>query len=274
MRLVADRLRVKVEHIESDNQLENLADQYARAGEFGFATLTRDFAVGIEGAVVRLKNPSPWERQFVAVVDARGDRGAARFFGACHEVGHPFLEPQLSFGFRCRQGEKKPLEQAVDIVASEIAFYEPLAKPALLARTGDDLSYRAVENFWDEEAPFSSRTAAFSAAIRFWNSPAMLLIAERRTAKHGRDGANPPLRAVATIRNQSALTAGIYIPGYRVPLRSAIYRAFVDPTRAVYEQVEDFSWWEESSGSRLPAGTVYVGARRSGNKVFAVLRQP
>ncbi len=274
LRVVADRLRVKIEHVESDGQLDTLADGYARAGEFGFATLQRDFSGGIEGAVVRLKNPSPWERQFVAVVDARGNRSAARFFGACHEVGHPFLEPQLSLGFRCRQGAQKPLEKAVDIVASEIAFYAPLARPALLERTGDDLSYRAVEGFWQEEAPFSSRTAAFSAAIRLWDSPAMLVIAERHAAKHGRDGDNPPLRAVSTIRNDSALAVGAYIPKYRVTPQSAIYQAFVDPMRSVHEQREDLSWWQSSSGSALASGEVFVGARRTGDKVFALLRLP
>ena len=88
----------------------------------------------------------------------------------------------------------------------------------------------------------------------------MLVIAERHAAKHGRDGDNPPLRAVSTIRNDSALAVGAYIPKFRVPPESAIYKAFVDPMRSVHEQREDLSWWQSSSGSALAAGEVFVGA--------------
>ena len=98
---------------------------------------------------------------------------------------------------------------------------------ALLERTGDDLSYRAVEELSGKRRrPFLGRTAAFSAAlIRLWDSPAMLVIAERHAAKHGRDGDNPPLRArfqrfETTARWQSAPICDLK---FRVPPQSAIY---------------------------------------------------
>jgi hypothetical protein len=272
LRVVADRLKVRIENVETDEQLELLAGTFARKGEYAFSALPREFESGVEGAVVRLIKPIPGERPLVAVVDARGERSAARFFGACHEVGHPFLEPQLSFGFRCRHGAQKPLERAVDIIAGEIALHAPLAVPLLLSHAGRDLSYKAVETFWLDDVPFSSRTAAFSAAVRLWTSPALLLVAQRRPAKHGRDKGTPPLRAVTAIGNEAARAEHLYIPPYRVPQKSAIYNAFADPHGEVHEQVEDLSWWQCSDGRQLASATVRVGARRTGDKVFAILR--
>lgn len=270
-RIVADRLRVHVIEVETDEALREHVHRFCERGEFAFKQVEAEMSEGVEGAIVRLKAPQPGERELVAVVDARGERGAARYFCGCHEIGHPFLEPQLDFGFRCRM-VVSPLERAVDVVAGEIAFHRPLAEPRLrIYAHGGDLSFDAVESFWMNEASFASRTASFLAAINLWPGPGMLVTAAERTARHGRDGGRPDLRVVTAMPNESARSLGIVLPRFRVPLESAIRTAFNHAGFPV-EQVEDMAWWRSSDGGQLLARPVKVGARRVGNSVFAVMR--
>lgn len=270
-RIVADRLRVNIIEVETDEALRGHVHRFCSRGELAFKEIESEMSEGVEGAIVRLKAPHAGERELVAVIDARGERGAARYFTGCHEVGHPFLEPQLDFGFRCRIGETSPLERAVDIIAAEIAFHRPLAEPRLRIYAPRDLTYEGIDSFWRREASFASRTAAFLAAVNLWADPAMLVIAERRTARHGRDGGVPDLRVANAISNEAARRAGVILPRFRVPAVSAIRAAF-DSQGSTFEQDEDMGWWRPSNGPALAARPVRVGARRVGNAVFAILR--
>lgn len=271
VRILADRLRVQFVEIEDDDTLERCVDDYCRRGELAFAALGEDMAGDVEGAIVRLKRPAPWEKPLVAVIDARGQRSAARYFCSCHEVSHTILEPQLEFSFRCRSAPGNLLEQAVDIVASEVAFFAPLAAPLLRRYAPSDLTYSAVDAFWRTSAPFASRTAAYLAAVNLWPRPAMLVTASERCAKHGRDGGVPALRVQDCLSNRLAREQGLFLPPYRVPAASAIYAAFEDRRVASHEHDEDLSWWE-SNGRSLPSRPVRVGARRVGPVVYAILR--
>jgi hypothetical protein len=270
-RIVADRLRVNIIEVETDEALRGHVHRFCSRGELAFKEVECEMSDGVEGAIVRLKKPEAGERELVAMIDARGERSAARYFTGCHEVGHPFLEPQLDFGFRCRVGAANPLERAVDIIAAEIAFHRPLAEPKLRLHASDDLTFDGVEAFWRREAVFASRTAAFRAAINLWNAPAMLVIAEKRPAKHGRDDGKADLRVQTAIPNDLARQRGIVLPQFRVPIESAIRAAF-DSAGLTMEQDEDMGWWSESSGRRLDPCSVKVGARRVGASVFALLR--
>lgn len=272
LRLVADRLRVHLVEVESDDDLKRRVHEYCKRGELAFLEIQEELNGDVEAAIVRLKAPKPGERPLVALVDARGERGAARFFGSCHEVAHPFLEPQLSFGFRCREGSADPLERAVDLIAGEIAFFEPLAKPILAAHARSDLTYEAVERFWRDAGPTSSRTAAFVAAVRLWGAPAVLVTANSRCARHGKDAGLPALRVERAIGNAEARQEGLFVPPFRVPPGSVIHRAFHDPLRRVFEDVEDLGVWRSSDGKVLRSRRVRVGAKRVGDRVFSVFR--
>lgn len=138
VRIAADRLKVSVVEVETDAALDQVVDAYCKKKEFAFATIKDEMAADVEGAIVRLKHAEPWERPLVAMIDARGARGAARYFSQCHELAHPFVEPQMEFSFRCRSAPKDPLERAVDIVAGEIGFFRPLAARLLLSYASAD----------------------------------------------------------------------------------------------------------------------------------------
>lgn len=272
LRLAAERVRVQLVELGSDDDVGRLAREYGGRGEHAVAALTQELQGDVEAGIVRLKSPDPWERPFVAVVDVRRERAAAGFFGKCHEIGHPFLEPQLSFGFRCRAGERPPLERAVDTIASEIAFFEPIALPQLQAQTTAGLTYAAVDAFWKTSAPFASRTAAFIAAVRMWPAPAALIVAEPRLAKHGRDGGIPKLRVSMCIAN-ARRGSRIFVPeNFRVPEKSVLASAFADRFQRTVEGNEDLSNWVSSSGTVLPRVSLAVGARREGQRVFAIVR--
>jgi hypothetical protein len=271
-RIVADRLKVNLLEIETDRDLQDHVHAYCSRGELAFKEVENEMSSDVEGAIVRLKSPHPGERKFVAIIDARGERSAARYFTGCHEIGHPFLEPQLDFGFRCRSGAKSALERAVDIVAAEIAFHRPLAQPRLRRYVPTDLTYDGVHAFWRSEADFASRTATFVAAMNLWGSPAMYVEAAMRTARHGRDSGMPSLRIVTAIPNEAARGMGIVLPPqFRVPSVSAMKAAFETPNTTM-EQDEDMGWWKTSDGSQLKARPVRVGARRVGNAVVALMR--
>ncbi len=272
LRIVAERLRVHLVEVESDDELRKHIRTYCARGELAFGTLEEELNGSVEAAIVRLKRAEPWERPLVALVDARGQRGAARFFGCCHEVAHPFLEPQLSFGFRCRAGSKDAIERAVDIIAGEIAFHAPLAEPILRKYARDDLTLAAMERFWSAAAPNSSRTAAFSAAVRLWDEPAMFVTASMRCAKHGRDGGVPALRLDTVVRNAAAARLEIHLPKFRIPPGSAIHRAYDDSSRGIHKAAENLGAWRSSDGIVLRPRPVRVDARRVGDRVFAVLR--
>src|SRR5579862_3809589 len=107
-RIVADRLKVSIIEVETDEDLRDHVHKFCKRGELAFKAVESEMADGVEGAIVRLKKPQLGECELVAVVDARGERGPSRYFTGCHEVGHPFLEPQLDFGFRCRMGAVSP----------------------------------------------------------------------------------------------------------------------------------------------------------------------
>lgn len=269
--LVAERLRVHVVHVESDAELHDRVREYCKRGELAIKQIADELAGDVEAGIVRLKSAEDWERPLVALVDARGHRGASRFFSACHEVAHPFLDPQLSFGFRCRTGTD-PLERAVDLIAGEIAFYAPLAGPILRAHAGRDLTFSAAERFWTDAGPTSSRSAAMVAAVRLWNRPAVFLTATMRCARHGRDGGIPALRVDHAMPNDAAREEGLFILPFRVPVSSPIHRAFQDPFRQVHEGVEQLGLWTSSDGGTLPARALKVGAKRVGERVFAILR--
>lgn len=272
LRVVAERLRVQLVEVESDEELRKHIRTYCARGELAFGTLEEELRGGVEAAIVRLKRAEPWERPLVALIDARGQRSAARFFGCCHEVAHPFLEPQLSFGFRCRAGSKDAIERAVDIIAGEIAFHAPLTQPILRQYARDDLTLAAVEQFWSAAAPNSSRTAAFSAAVRLWDGPALFVTATMRCAKHGRDGGVPALRLDMVVRNVAAVQRDIHLPKFRIPPGSAIHRGYDDPSRGIHKAAENLGAWHSSDGVVLRPRPVRVDAKRVGDRVFAVLR--
>lgn len=269
-RIVADRLGVTLLEVTTDEELAARVDEYATNKELAFTTLDDEFASGVEAAIIRLRQPRSWERPLVAVIDARGERRWSKYFSAAHEISHPLLQPQMSFNFRCRADGQKPLERSVDMMAGELAFHRPIAEPLLRKAVGAQLTVSGIDSFRTSHAPLASRRATLEAAIRIWDGPAVLVVAESRCAKHGRDGGVPALRVSSASANRLARTNGLQIPkNFRVPEGSTLYRAYHD--RGEHSGFEDLGWWRSSDGSRLLSWPYCASAVRIGHRLYGVL---
>lgn len=272
LRVVADKLRVEIVRVDSDHELKRVVHQYASRREPSVAVLASELDGGVEAGIVRLKNAQPWEKPLVALVDARGDRAASQVFSACHEVAHAILEPQLEFSFRCREGAIDPLERVVDVIAGEVAFFEPIAKPLLLSATNDKLTLDAVLEFRAGAASTASLGSVCAAAVRFWPRPALWLVARPQAARDGRDRAAPPLRVIKAGQSALARATKLWVPpNFRVPTTSVIHDAFHSASSVSVQANENLAAWRTSKGEVLPSRSVRVSARRFGGTVFALI---
>ena len=99
------------------------------------------------------------------------------------------------------------------------------------------------------------------------NSPQARLFPERRLQFE------PKLRALEVIGNEKASDVGLRIhKNMEVPSSSVISEAYEDLANAAgtYSGSENLSWWEHSRG-RLKGMPIFVEARMSGDKVFALV---
>lgn len=290
-RVLADRYRVRVEFIRTNEDIRAIA---AKSPDFHSALVPRleqEFLKDTtEGITLERESEDPHKPQYLAIVDARGERAARAYFTAWHEITHLVLHPaQLAFpGFRRSppgaEVAKDPLEGVVDHVAGYIAFYEPLYRPILdTAIREHGVTFRALETARAPVDPRPSLLASATACLRMQDKPMLLLKAEmafRRDETRFREsgqqsfdfapGPTPKLRAVGVLRNGLADAAGLAIqPNMRVPSNSVLYRAFESPTEADFTADEDQSSWESSAVGALPELAIRVHAARRGQYVYA-----
>ncbi len=84
---------------------------------------------------------------------------------------------------------------------------------------------------------------------------------------------DPKLRALELIPSISAVDSHFRIhKNMEIPERSVIYRAFedVDGSGEILTAQENLNWWRYSRG-RLKNENAIVDARKSGEKVFALI---
>jgi len=294
-RILANRLRLRIDFIEADSDVARLAHDY-----HGFQPLLRErlFAEFLsdttEGLTLERDGEDPRWCQFLAVIDARGARASRAYFTAWHEVVHLLIHtPQLAFsGFRRSPAialiEKDPIESVVDSIAGHVAFYEPLFRPVLegeVVREGA-LTFAAIDHARSSAVPDASLFATALASVRLARGATLLVSVEvrhkRRELRRLNSGqlgfgfaqstAQPQLRVATVARSDPGSAAGLAIfPNMRVPANSVLADAFASDHDVTLVADEDQNWWETSEDGPLASLPLRVEAVRRGGYVYGLL---
>lgn len=285
--LVAHRLRLVFEEVCSDDDLEQIVGKYVAQREYVFATLRDELGPATFGLTIKRKHWRPEsDDKYVAVIDARGEKAARRFFTRWHEVAHLLvLEKELDTPVR--RSAHDPIERLMDEIAGHIGFYEPLFGP-IFAREHNKplLELRTVEAVRAAYCDTASFQSTLFACQRRMNTPVVYVEAEMRY-KAGEErrlrsrqrkffADDPPvakLRVGLAVPNQAASDMDFRIvPNMRVPECSIIHRLHADATAEQASGTESLESWEFSAGGTLPACEVWVDARKAGDRIIAIVQ--
>jgi hypothetical protein len=275
--LVADRLSVKIEFLKNDDDVERIANTYGHVMPHFRRILRAEFLKSdTEGLLVDNPHPGRGGRDYLAIIDARGNRLARAYFTAWHELAHLLVYPRQQLvldGFRRAPTKeakaKDPVESAVDHIAGLLAFWEPFFAPALHQAANGTLTFQAIEAATEIVAPGASLYAATIASIRVWDGPAAFITADVAAKQ---DGTKHALRVLSIMTNDDARTAGCRVhKQMRIPPTSCLHRAFHDLLGRYHDGVEDQSWWETSDRGPLPALSWHAQAVRRGPVLYALL---
>ena len=295
-RVLADRLRLRIEFLGHDTDIARMGEQHADFHPLLRPRLHKEFAEGeTEGITLKRAGWDPVRFRYLAVIDARGRRASRAFFTAIHEIAHLLVHPeQMAFpGFRRTPGKgeisKDPIESVVDHVAGRVGFYAPVFGPILdeeISRDGS-LSFACLDAARFSATPPPSLQATALAGISLVSDPVLFLHvdlarkkAEERALRSGQRSfdfaARPPkpdLRAVTAAPNEAARRSGLVIhPHIRVPSRSVISQAFEEADDVELRGRENQAWWENSTRGRLPELPLEVQATRRGSFVYGLIR--
>src|SRR5262249_15538205 len=110
--VVCEKLRLRFEVIETDDELARSRAEYLGEKECALADLERECNATTDAVVSRLRNAPAWSNvRYVAVVDGRGPKRRRVWFSKWHEVAHLLAEPQTKFVYRRTQAFKRePVE--------------------------------------------------------------------------------------------------------------------------------------------------------------------
>lgn len=291
---VAAECSASFDYIRHDSDLSDIAQRY-RLSKAERALLRKEFlADETEGVLLRPDDRLPGERDFLIVVDARGDRRWRAYFTLWHELTHLIVTPPANQVPVRRYSEqlieRDPVEQAIDHITGHLAFFEPLFRP-VMERALRDNSTRlaAIETACTEACPEASFYAAALAALRFIEEPTLFLqigLAHKRAIQRELYGPqfrlelgeqtqfpDPDYRAIQVIPNQSArgFRALEIRTNMRTPSHSILTRMAESSSVGVISAVEDQSWWETSSGGPLGALRIRVESLRRGRFVYGLI---
>lgn len=293
--LLADALSVVLRYIDTDEDIERIADEFGERYSKLRMTLRHEFQVcRTEGLLLVNPAPKPWERRHLAIIDRRGEQVNRANFTGWHELAHLLVEPeQLSFtGLRrsptLEQRLKDPKEQLVDQIAGQIAFYEPLFRPIFERIVGGQpLTFSLVEKVRAAAAPDASLYSTAIACVNLSRDPTLLLNVERtlKPTERRRSAAQQDLgsafslpapqeklRVVQRSGNAASSSGLLKIHNnIRVPPESiitSVYESLIDWEE---QATEDQAWWERSRDGRLPTLPLFVRAIRRGSHVYAMV---
>lgn len=299
LQVVASHLSVRIEFVNSDDDVERIARRRSAYSSTLLETLRCDFLRGqSEGLLVEHQAPGRGDCRYLAVVDARGGRIARAYFTAWHEIAHVLTIPmQREFKLHRRtptveQIRKDPIEAVVDHIAGVLAFYDTIFGPALDREVASDgqLSFGAIERAIRVVAPRASLYAATVAAIRLRAEPLCFVCAENRLKPTEQRSLRvsgqrqlglglrnhvpvPRLRLTAVVANDAARRRGIRLHEHlRVPSSSALALAHLNQIDGELVALEDQEHWETTGDGALPPLPLAVTASRRGNSVYGLLR--
>lgn len=265
-RLVLNQTRLRIERIETDLDLERITNAYEPEQPAIGTQLELEFEQGTTEALVLQR--SPRDHQYLAIVDARGDRRHRAWFSSWHEPSHLVVpDPEARLLFRRTQVHRpEPLEQVIDAVASSIGFWEPIIRPALVrALRSHETVLEAFDAVREACVPEASRESTYRALAAMVDFPLVVL----RVGYGGRRGdvtttdrlQSYALRAKTVIRNGLAEGQKLVVwPNFRIPRHSAIVAAFERPPVRPLVQHDRLENWTDSKGNRLGPCAVRVTA--------------
>lgn len=287
---ICKKLSLKIVEIWNDNDLAKIVKKYVALGEYVLADLPRrldnnwTFAELLRLQRTSSNTPDLW----LAIIDCRGSEKAhRRFFTRWHEIAHLLtLTPQMNLRlesiFNRSSNEKCPIESLMDIVAGEVAFYDPLFLPILkseLLKHGRP-SFRMIEDVRNRFRPEASFHCTALAVVKRLSIPVIFVEAKlglkknEATRESIRIGdPKPKLRATAVCANKAARKAGLRIsPNMRVPKSSIVFKTFrknnVTETSSASEELDT---WTHSDGTALPERQVHIETRGGDGFVYALL---
>lgn len=285
--IVCVHLNLTVHEVWTDEDLEDLKRRYIAAGEIVFATLGSQLSPDAFGVLFRL-NKVGRRKRFTAVIDCRGDKHLRRYWTLWHEIAHCLTDVK-QFELPLRRTtvtgvDKDPIEQLTDMIAADLAFYDPLFSPILRDELGDAgrVSFGLTERVRQRFCADASMASTINACVAGTAVPTIFVEAglafkkaERERIAAGEIGIRPALRILKAIPNQAARELGLHIPrNMRVPENSVISRVHSEEIDAILEggmAAENLQDWTTSDGDGLPAVAVEIEARRSGDHVLALI---
>jgi hypothetical protein len=281
--IVCVHLNLTVHEVWTDEDLEELKRRYIAAGEIVFATLGSQLSPDAFGVLFRL-NKVGRRKRFAAVIDCRGDKHLRRYWTLWHEIAHCLTDVK-QFELPLRRTtvtgvEKDPIEQLTDMIAADLAFYGPLFGPILNEELDDSgrVSFGLTERVRQRFCADASLASTINACVAGTPLPTIFVEAglkfkkaERERIAAGETGIRPALRILKAIPNKAAREAGFHIPpNIRVPQNSVISRINLEGFGSEMAS-ENLGDWTTSSGSGLTAVEVRVEARKSGDRVLALI---
>ena len=293
--MVADKLRVRLEFIRDDADIERIAAQYPDFHALLRPRLVAEFIRGdTEGITLERQNWDARFFQYLAVVDARGERANRAYFTAWHELAHLLVHPeQLPFpGFRrtpaVAERHKDPIESLVDHVAGRVAFHPPFFRPALDRAIADHggMTFQALGAARDTAAPTASLFATAMGSIQVLDIPALFVTADLALKAEERRFSRGPQQtfgfANATLQEKLRVTtvapndlvAGSRLAirrNMRVPAESVLAQAHASSVDVMLGADEDQEWWETSRSGPLRSLPIRVEAVRRGRYVYGII---
>jgi len=148
------------------------------------------------------------------------------------------------------------------------------------------LTFDAVENIRRHAFPDASFQSTLFACHHRCTEPAVyveatpaLKVEDRREITQGAQRLFddlrpvPQLRAVMVVQNDAAKQRGLFIaPNMRVPESSLIHRVYCDESLNDRESIENLRDWEHSGGKRLADQEVRIEAKRTRDRVIALVQ--
>ena len=274
--LICTELSLKIETIYNTSDIERISTEYSDFHPYLKQTLIREFRDGdTEGITLERDGYSPGSFDFLAIVDARDKRKSREYFTTWHEITHLLIHPETDSFPNVRRTpnnnriKHEPLEELVDNIAGEIAFYPKFFKPALFSKMHKSkiINFINLETVRDSIAPSASLISIATQSINYIDIPTLLICLNSPEIR----SQTPYLTRV--IPNKLANKNYFGITKYmNVPRQSALYKVyFSNKNRSDIKSVENLNLWINKQNICLPKKPITVIATRRSKFVYGLI---
>jgi hypothetical protein len=289
-RIVCAKLKLVIEEVRSEAELDAVAAKYVALGEAAFHRLRAELSAESFAVLMKRDHAEPEARdRYVAVIDCRTEaKRQRRVFTRWHEIAHLLtLHRQLELPFHRTRRDPDPLERLMDSIAGEIGFLDAIFRPLLAAaleRHGC-LSIAAVEEIQGRFCPEASFQATLIACVKRAALPVAYVEAgwglkndeqawldSPQGSLFGDDAPVAKLRILSTFSNDAARAAGLRLHRHiEVPPGSFLARK-LHGGMIVGDDcgVENLTLWEHSDGSNLGDVRVRIETRVVNGTALAI----